>query len=57
MNPSNWRTNFHAVAIGALMLLSIWAPATWQDKIQKTEMALVMTGFLTAADAANLKKQ
>jgi len=57
MNKANWRTNTHGIVIGLLMLISIWAPESLQPKLQKTEMAFVMLGLISAADAANLKKQ
>jgi hypothetical protein len=57
MDTTNWRTSLHAVALGVLLIGSIWVPAQYQDKVQKTMDALMVTGLLTAADAANLKKR
>jgi len=57
MNPKNWRTTVSGILLGCCMLAGIWVPKEYQDKVQNTENALMVIGLITAADAANVKRQ
>ena len=53
MNKSNWRTSVCGVVAALVALSQIWAPPTYQARINATAAALVAVGLIKAKDAAN----
>ena len=50
MNKSNWKTNTIGAITLVVALAGIWAPSSFQPKVQATAAALASVGLIAAKD-------
>lgn len=53
MNKSNWKTTIVGVITCGIALATIWAPSSYQGKIQATAAALAGVGLIASKDHDN----